>query len=179
MADDTDSNHSNDDGSLSDAECGLCQSRCRTTFSRRFTSALNPAEFMDMEVYCASAKLSLSMALCLVNVAALLVSLHHRMSVVLSYWEVISTAASSIGDSLRQAMKKIKSQVGFILFGISWIKSYGEISLLYAEDLEVFRRPRLQRFYEEKNRKIADISSADSDTWFRLKPNQLRQMFIY
>ena len=57
MDDDTDSDHSNDDDSLLDVEYGLCQFRCRTTFSRRFASALHPAEFMDMEVFRASAEL--------------------------------------------------------------------------------------------------------------------------
>ena len=59
-------------------------------------------------------------------------------------------AASRIGNSLWQAIKKIKGQVKFMLFVISWIKSYGEIALLCAEDLQVFCRPRLQRFQEEK-----------------------------
>jgi hypothetical protein len=64
--------------------------------------------------------------------------------------------------------EKIKSQVGFMLD-----KSYREIALLYAEDLPVFCRPRLQRFKREKNRQIADISSADSDGWFRLSTHHL------
>ena len=69
------------------------------------------------------------MAIFLVNIVALLVSLHHRMSVVLNYWESMSMTASNISQSLWQAMKEIKSQIGFMLFIISWINLM--VRLLY------------------------------------------------
>ena len=88
-------------------------------------------------------------------------------------------AVSSIGNNLRRLMRKIKSQVGFLSFIINSIQSHGEIALLYAEDLAVFCRPRLHRFKREKNKKTANVSLADSNSWFHLSTHNLQQLFVY
>ena len=82
-------------------------------------------------------------------------------------------------DSLRVGMNKNVSHTKLILWLISWIKSYGEINLLFVGDLLFFVRERRHGFYEERFQQIDEISRADSDNWFCLSPFQLRLMYTF
>lgn len=160
-----------------DLEFGVRRSRTRTTFSRRDSSSLHPAQFMEVEMYQAAAEHALHHTIVLFHIAALLVGLFHHLSVVIAWRERLETAATEYLDRLRALVSKIKTQVEYIYLLLLWVQSYGEIAMLHAEDLMVFVRPRNHRFKPECYRKVSDISASDCDDWFGLSPHQLRRLF--
>ena len=72
---------------------------------------------------------------------------------------------------------KVKEQLNHLLFVLSWVRSYTELSLLYTEDLTVYIRMR-NRFQPERYRTVDSISHQDCDIWFRLSKHDLQRLLV-
>ena len=58
--------------------------------------------------------------------------------------------ANSVIDGFRASLLRVRCSLFYLLAYIEWAMSYGELALLYAEDLTVFVRPRRDRFYPKR-----------------------------
>ena len=100
------SDGSNGDEVPQDTEHGFHRYRWSTTFSRRATRSLYPLQFMDMEVYIAAAELSLSMSIFLSIIAVLLVSHHHRLSLLLVHWQRMTSVAARLSENTKDMLRE-------------------------------------------------------------------------
>lgn len=156
-------------------EYGVRRSRRAISNEYRDSSSLTPAQFMEQEVYSASAEDILHRSIAIANIIAILFILHNHYirSIATSYW-----ISNELKDAIRAKMKRIKCQIDRLISLMSWVVSYGEMALLYAEDLTIFIRPR-NRFKPERFRRLDEISRGDCDAWFGISPFRLRQLFIH
>ena len=90
------------DANANDIEHGVCLANRAVGHSRRNSSALNPAQFMELEVYLAATELYVQMCSDLGHIAAPLVIYHRHILVLL---DVLSTAASFLENLLDTANK--------------------------------------------------------------------------
>ena len=66
-----------------------------------------------------------------------------------------------------------------LLLLMRWISCYGEMAMLYAEDLTVFLRPHTSRFQPKRYRHLSEIKRADYDAWYGLTPDAFWWLFIH
>ena len=97
---------------------GERRSNRATSFSRRDSSALDPVQFMEAEVYLAAAELCLMMCSTLGHLAVLLILLQCRLLTVLAHWQRMSTTATCLLEHLQDTINKVKDVVGHILVNI-------------------------------------------------------------
>ena len=90
-------------------------------------------------------------------------------------WQRTGLATASI-SAAKAGMRQIKATIERLLFLSSWIRSYGELAFLYAEDLSVFIRRR-HRFQPKRYRWIDEICRSDSNLWFGVNPHDLRRIY--
>ena len=157
-----------------DVVFGIRGSRRSVSYQHRHSSANHPHRIMEQEVYYDFAENVLDHANRLSQIVALLTAIFHYCTATIS----TLTFGDSI-EQLRQKLVLIKKAIDRICFLISWISSYGELALLYAEDLTVFIRPRRIRWIPHRYRTLDDINPEDCDTWFGLSPFDLRQLFVH
>ena len=172
---DADSNVVND----GDIEYGVRRSQRTTSFSRRDSSANNPLQFMEIEVYLEAAELCLMMCQELCPVIALLAILHRQLSTKLAKWQQMLSVPVWAIHHLTSTTAKIKETVDHVITTIKIIQSAGEVAMLRAMDLTYYVRPRLQQFGEERNRRLGDIDRRRCNEWFAVPPHELKQFFIH
>ena len=71
-----------------------------------------------------------------------------------------------------------KKRIETMLFLVTWIISYDELSLLYAEDITIFIGRR-NRFQTPRFRRIEEINRQDCYIWFGLNPHDLMRLFCH
>jgi hypothetical protein len=159
-----------------DIEYGLRRSRRSTSYEYRDSSTLTPAQIMEQEVYYESAEITTNLALQTMHIVCTLLPLFHRYNAILLVLQ-FSQPAEYMISSLKASLIRIKETIEKLILLIKWTISYGEIALLYAEDLSVFIRRR-NRFRPKRFRRLDDINRRDCYSWFGHSPSDLRRLFI-
>jgi len=132
---------------------------------------------MEQEVYCESAEVTSQMSLQLIRIICTLLPLFHHYNTSLQYCLCLGTPLGHAISSIRAVVIALKNLIKKLIFMMRWIHSYGEIALLYAEDLSIYIRCR-NRFQPKRFCQLNDISRSDSYRWFGHSPNDLRRLFI-
>ena len=173
--DERDNNNGEDD---EEAQYGFRRSRRDVSYEYLTSSSITPAQFMEREVHFAAAEDALLYSMYLTQILFLLITAHHHLQIMLSHWQRLRNIADSVVLSLQDRTKRIKKCIDSFLLLLTWTMAYGEIALLYAEDLTVFVRRR-NRFKPKRYRRIEDINERDCDTWFGLGDlHTLRRLFV-
>lgn len=159
-------------------EYGYRRARRDTSIQYRDSSSLSPLQFMEQEVCYNYAIISVLKAMHIATLASILLVVYNNYKRMVSYWDRISDGSNSSISVLRAKMKNIKQQIERLLLLIRWIGSYGEIALLYAEDLTIYIRRR-NRFHPKRFRRINEISRDTCYNWFGLSPHDLRVLFTH
>jgi hypothetical protein len=92
-------------------------------------------------------------------------------------WIAIQLNIDDFCFEMQSKVKDIKTMIEIILFLAMWIRSYGELALLYAEDLTIFIRRR-NIFNPLQFRTLNAITRSDCYSWFGLSPVQLSCSFL-
>lgn len=163
---------------VDDIEFGERRSRRNTSIQYRDSSSLTPLQFMERDVYYHYAIMSLLRAIDVATLASILSVIYNNYKRIVSYWDRISNGLNSSISAVRAKMNNIKNQLERLLLLISWIRSHGEIALLYAEDLTVYIRRR-NRFHPKRFRRINEISRDNCYNWFGMSPHDLRVLFTH
>ena len=171
------SDDDDDSAGSDDLEYGIRRARMYTSFLRRDSSSLCPAQFIELEYCLAAAQHSLVTTVPLIHLLVDYVSLFHHVARLLAMWERISSPPRAVLQKLREVVDVIKANAAHLTHMITWVRSHGEVALLYAGDLLYFVRERRQRFQQIKHRRLSEISRSDCDVWFGLTPFQLRKLF--
>ena len=167
---------SNEDDEEARIEYGIRRSRRATSFEYRDSSSLSPAQIMEQEVYYTHAEDALAQSLYLAQVIALLLTPYHYFSSMMNNWQRHGNIASDVISDVQEKLCQIKERIETMLFLVRWIISYGELSLLYAEDITIFIRRR-NRFQPPRFRRIEEINRQDCYIWFGLNPHDLMRLF--
>ena len=121
-------------------------SRRNVSWEYREARALAPLQFMKLEMYYHIANHMMSIGLYLGHVIVLIATLHQRYGAMLTRLEssgMVDVLSRSI-ERLRQLVKRSKDTLEMISFLMTWILSYGELAMLFVEDLS-FYTPRTHR----------------------------------
>ena len=169
---------SDDIDSEEELQFGIRRSRRRTNFVHRGSSSLYPAEIMDRDAYYSSAEQLMEESHHLARMIALLVAAWARLRSVLVIWQSVTGISSDVIDSIFDRVRQLRKLIESILLLMRWLVSYGEMALLYAEDLAVFVRRR-HRFQPRRLYTLDSLSRSDCDSFFGLRPDALRQLFIH
>ena len=157
---------------------GVRRSRRNTTFEYRDSSSLTPAQFMEQEVYYARAEEAMHGSLPIAHLIFLLLAIYHRYLIILNDWHRIGNVMTDSIASMRDKIRGMRVMINRLIFILSWIKAYGEIALLYAEDLSIYVCRR-NRFHSKRFWQINDIGRQDCYTWFGVNPHDLRRLFLH
>ena len=156
-----------DDLDDDEVEHGIRRARRDTPYEYRASSSLWPAQIMEREVYYYVAMDILQQSSLLAGIIA-----------ILTLWNNIMSNVANATANVRQTIKAIKNLIKRLLFLMQWVASYGELALLYAEDLSVFVRRR-NRFQPIRHRTIDDIDAEDCYSFFGLTRHELRRLFVH
>jgi hypothetical protein len=157
MSDRTPNNENDlDSGDEADIEFGMRRSRRNTNYHHRNSSALYPAQRMEQAVYYDTAEIFSDLSLSFAQIIATLLASYNQ------HMASLSIATANAIEAIQLKAKQIKEQIDHLLFVLSWLRAYSELSLLYAEDLTIYIRRR-NRFYEKRNRRIDALTNQDCD----------------
>ena len=154
---------------------GIRRSRRSSSYHNRDSSALFPSQMMEQEVHYAASEDALSSSIHAVLISVLLLIIYKKMSAMTNRWQRTGLATASI-SAVKAGMRQIKATIERLLFLSSWIRSYGGLAFLYAEDLSVFIQRR-HRFQPNRYRLIDEICRSDSNLWFSVNPHDLRRIY--
>ena len=172
MSDRTPNNENDlDSGDEADIEFGMRCSRRNTNYHHRNSSALYPAQRMEQAVYYDTAEIFSDLSLSFAQIIATLLASYNQ------HMASLSIATANAIEAIQLKAKRIKEQIDHLLFVLSWLRAYSELSLLYAEDLTIYIRRR-NRFYEKRNRRIDALTNQDCDIWFGVSKHNLRRLFV-
>jgi hypothetical protein len=122
-----------------DIEYGICQTRRQTSYEYHDSSSLTPAQIMEQEVYYESAAITYEWSISIVQIICTLLPLLNHCNTILQYWTQLNTSAEHAITFLHSRITSLKRHIANLLVLLRWLKGYGELALLYAEDLSVFR----------------------------------------
>lgn len=159
---------------------GIRRSRRATSWEYRDSSSLTPAQVMEQEVYYNMAEDVLLKSMHLLNIITAIFLAYESFKARIGRWQSLGgrVGAAAAISGAREKMEKLKEKIDRLLFLLSWFRSYGEMALLYAEDITVYVRRR-NRFQPPRNRTLNEISRRDCYTWFGHLPDDLRQLYIH
>lgn len=100
------------------------------------------------------------------------------ISAILSLWHSILSNMANATANVRKMIKVIKNLIQRLLFLMQWVASYGEVTLLFAEDLSVFVCLR-NRFRPLQHHKIDDIDTEYCYSFLGLTRYELRHLFVH
>ena len=125
---------------------GIHRSRQDTSIANCDSSSLSPAQIMEQEVYYASAEEAISRSLHLAQLLCLLLISYHHYSTMIDNWQRVGNVMADAITSVRDKVHHLRIATDRLLFLMSWVRAYGEMSLLYAEDLliDIRRQIRFQ-----------------------------------
>ena len=174
----SDDNADDEDGfGINDVEYGIRRPRRDVTLLHRDSSSLYPSQIMEVEYYLTAAQHALVMAMPFIHLLIDHASLFHHVSRLLALLQRMSSPPLAVLRKLRGVVVAIKNNAAHLTHLVTWVRSHGEIALLYAGDLIYFVRDRRQRFQPMQHRRISEISRSDCDLWFGLTPFQMRKLF--
>ena len=156
---------------------GIRRSRRATSWEYRDSSSLTPAQIMDQEVYYDASEECLQMSIYLLNIIAHLSAGFGHFKTMCTQWQTMDAMMHAIAYA-QEKMKLFKSAADKLLLLLSWIRAYGEMALLYAEDLTVFARRR-NRFYPPSYRTIDELDRQTCYVWFGRTPNDLVRLYTH
>jgi hypothetical protein len=160
-----------------DIEYGIRQTRRLTSYEYRDSSSLTPAQHMEQEVYYKNAEMAYEQSIILVHMICTLLPLFNRYRTLLQSLLQLHDAADQLVTSLSAYVARLRTTMARLILLLRWVKSYGELALLYAEDLTIFRRRR-NRFSPKRFRRLAEINRRDSYSWFGHSPHDIRRLFV-
>ena len=128
---------------------------------------------MEQEVYYLFAEDALERGTLMAHLLVLILGIYNRLYGKIVCWIGYDFITAAV-NAQRVQIKSIMQQ---LILLITWTRAYGEMALLYAEDLTVFIRQRHQ-FDAHRFRSIDVIDRQDCYVWFGLSPNDLRRLFI-
>jgi hypothetical protein len=128
---------------------------------------------MEQEVYYQCAEDALERGIYIAHLIVLLLGTYNQLRTTIGQWIGIN---DSVTAALHAQITWIKSMIQRLILFMTWTKAYGELALLYAEDLSIFIRRR-HRFDMHRFRIIDAIDRQDCYVWFGLNPNNLRRLF--
>ena len=109
----------------------------------------------------------------------LLLPLHQRLSNLMASWQQIQGIGIEVLKSLKEKIQQLWKSMDHLLLLMRWISCYGEMAMLYAEDLTVFVRPHTPRFQPKRYQHLSDINRDDYDSWYGLTPDAFRRLFVH
>ena len=151
------------DGDIDEQEdigYGIRRARRDVSHQYRDSSSLAPLQFMERGVYYEHAMMSLLRAIDVATLASVLLISYNYYKRMISFWEQFGSGLTDGIAVVRAKMENIKNAIDRLLLLIRWIRSYGEIALLYAKDLTICIRRR-NRFHSKRFRRINTITRPD------------------
>ena len=103
-------------------------------------------QIMQQEVHYQQAEDALEQSLIIAHGIALLIAVYNHYNSVVNRWCITIGSRHDIFleraiVAVRAKIQWIKNEIDrFLLLPLTWTRAYGEIALLYAEDLSVFIR---------------------------------------
>ena len=161
-----------------EVEHGIRRTRRLTNFIRRESSALDPSQMMEAEVHYNFAENAALDSLHILEMVSLLLALHQRFSNMMASWQQIQGIGIEVLKSLKEKIQQLRKSMDHLLLFFRWVSCYGEMAMLYAEDLTVFIRPRTPRFQPKRYRHLSEINRADYDAWYGLTPHAFWRLFV-
>ena len=116
---------------------GIRRARREISWEYRDSSSLTPLQMMEQEIYYHTAESMLHQAIYLGHVLALLATMYQHCRATLLRWQNSGSAdlMESAVVRVEQLRQRCKDSMDKLYFSIVWMLSYGEFSLLYAEEL--------------------------------------------
>ena len=161
-----------------DIEYGIRRSRRDTSIHHRDSSSLSPLQIMQQEWHYTYSELLLLQALHVATLVSVLSVIYDYYNKTISYWGEIGSGLADTISVARAKMANIRNTIDRLLLLIRWIKSYGEVALLYAEDLTIYIRRR-NRFHTKRFRRINEIDRDTCYNWFGLATHEFEQLFTH
>ena len=172
----SDNHNVNDD--IDDIEHGIRRTQWNTSWVYRDSSSLTPAQIMEQELYYHAAEDSLFFSLWILQNLALLSLNHVALRNIVSH---VSSQAYESGGSfcvVKLIINKLEDIMKHLLSICILVQSYGELALLYAEDLSIFIRRRHQ-FPPPRYRHLIEIDRSLCYSWFGQNPHNIMRLFIH
>jgi hypothetical protein len=164
-----------DDDEEEELHHGERRSRHGTSWQHRDTSSLSQLEMVDRDYYFNLAEDMIQKSVQLLPIiSSIFMTLSRYYLIVQQGTTLGSTIAANVVSHARAKMIQCKEAFDSLTFLLSWIRSYCQIALLYAEDLTFFSRGP-HRFAPECKRTMDSISGHECYTWFGVYPEQLQE----
>jgi hypothetical protein len=115
----------------------------------------------------------------LLHMMVTILNAYHGLHAFIGKWQ--ENIDTGIADAVAAAHVKIqegKKMMNKLLLMLRWVKAYGEIALLYGEDLTVFIRCR-NYFHLCHFWKLVDINHKNCYAWFGVSINNLERLFVH
>lgn len=171
------SNSEQDD--VDETEYGIRRTRRNTAWVYRDSSSLTPAQIMEQEVYYQSAEDALYVCIQIIQmISQISLGLQAIRNIIQSFQYFHLTTSTYFLHYCREFSAKLKQAIHHLMFLLSWVRSYGEIAILYAEDLTVFIRRR-NRFSPHQYRHIDQIDRRLCYNWFGHSPHDMRRLYVH
>ncbi len=168
----------NDEDDEERLEYGVRRARREVAWEYRDSSSLSSHEMMERRM---NYRIAESMLEFSSHALLIITSLFVRMRI----FDALIKMWSARGDIMSDAISYCRDVIGRFqdtILGLQWLwrycRYYGEVALLYADDLTYFVRRR-HRFRPESNRTMDAISRRDCYTWFGILPDQLRMLHLH
>ena len=162
-----------------EVEHGIRHSRRLTHFTRRDSSALYPAQMMEAEVHYNFAENAALDSLHLLEILLLLLPHHQPFSIIMASWQQIQGIGIEVLKSPKEKIQQLRKSMDPLLLLMRWISCYGEMAMLYAEDLTVFVWPHTPCFQPKRYRHLSETNRPDYDAWYGLTPDAFRRLFVH
>jgi hypothetical protein len=173
-------NYDEEEGDISQiVQYGIRRSRRDTSYEYRDSSSLSPVQMMDQELFYHIAEDAMLQSVLLLSIIVMVRNAHHRLRSLVRRWQ--RSADVGIANAVAAAhvkMQQWKDMMEKILLLLKWLMAYGEIALLYAEDLTIFVHRR-NRFHPRCFQRIQDIGRRDCYSWFGLTTSNLERLFVH
>jgi hypothetical protein len=127
-----------EDDDEEEIEYWFCRSRQATSFQYRGSSSLSPAQVMEHEVYYLFAEDALERGTLMAHLLVVILGIYNQLRAKIVRWIGYDVITAAVNARIVQ----IKSMMQQLILLITWTRAYGEMALLYAEDLTVFIRQR-------------------------------------
>ncbi len=115
-------------------EYRFCQFRRAKSFQYRDSSSLLPAQVMEHKVYYLIAEDALKRGTLMAHLLVVILGIYNQLRAKIVRWIGYNVITAAVNAQIVQ----IKSMMQQLILLITWTRAYGEMTLLYAEDLTVF-----------------------------------------
>ena len=116
---------------------------------------------MEQEVYYQCAEDALKRGIYIAHLIVLLLGTYNQLRTTIGQWIGIN---DSVTAALHAQITWIKSMIQRLILFMTWTKAYGELALLYAEDLSIFIRWR-HRFDMHRWRIPSILTTSDRHSY--------------